>query len=247
MTSAALPRSPRSYLHAIVQEANTIHAHLRRIVLGGPAIADWLHSPGVATPAAWIKVFPPGREGRAYTIAHIDLLRGTLAVDFVLHSHGADSGSVSDWARFTQHGDELRIAGPRDGGFVLLPDTEWLWLAADATALPAALTIIASLPRGISTHLLAVAEHADARQAIHHHDNLQVEWRGMHDRPHGIAAHDRLMQTLSNLHGCGQIWMAGEADWIKSWRSFWLRDKLFDTNRLSGKGYWKSGERDHRG
>jgi NADPH-dependent ferric siderophore reductase len=247
MTSPALPRSPRSYLHALVQEANTIHAHLRRIVLGGPDIADWLHSPGVATPAAWIKVFPPGREGRAYTIAHIDLQRGTLTVDFVLHTHGTDSGSVSDWARFARHGDELHIAGPRDGGFALLPDTEWLWLAVDATALPAARTIIESLPRDITTYLLAVAEHADARQPIHHQGNLQVEWRDMCDLPHDIPAHDRLMQTLSNLHGRGQIWMAGEADWIKHWRSFWLNDQQLDKNRLSSKGYWKSGERDHRG
>jgi NADPH-dependent ferric siderophore reductase len=40
--------------------------------------------------------------------------------------------------------------------------------------------------------------------------------------------------------------MAGEADWVKSWRGFWLDDRRLERGRVSARGYWKEGERGHR-
>ena len=103
---------------AEVVAARNVTPHMRRITIGGPEVAAILSVEGMAMPAAWVKVFLPTGEGRAYTIRSIDRAAGTLDMDFVLHDHGeGGAGPASAWARQATRGERIGIAGPRSGGF----------------------------------------------------------------------------------------------------------------------------------
>jgi NADPH-dependent ferric siderophore reductase len=67
---ALLPSGRR--VLAVVIRPTRLSPGLQRIVLGGPDLAHWLGQDGVAAPTAWFKVYPPGRDGRAYTIVDAD-------------------------------------------------------------------------------------------------------------------------------------------------------------------------------
>lgn len=221
----------------IVLRAHDLTLDMRRLVLGGPELSAWLARPGVEQPGAWVKVFPPGVPGRAYTLRSVDFDASTVDIDFVVH--GDDPDTVSEWARRARPGDAVSIAGPRSGGFTLQPDTRWVWLGADASAWPAASAIIESLPPGIQVW------------GVRHPAGDHHEWPGI-DSPHvpqwaarsTPPATDELPTEPPG--GPGQVWLAGEAAWVKSWRAHWLQRLHFDAARLSAKGYWKAGEQNYK-
>ena len=247
MKLSLLRRSSRARVSAVVLSATNLSPLVRRLVLGGAELTDWLGSVETRAPAAWIKVFPPGREGRAYTIRRVDDEAATLTVDFVMHGQGPDCGSVADWARFAQPGDAIQIAGPRVGGFALMPDTNWVWIAADASALPAAQSILESLPAGLSAAALLAVEDEYEHQPVRSAARVLIQWRHGLQPPHALPADDSMLEHMAGLKAPGQVWIAGEVEWMKSWRRYWLDELGLDRLRLSGKGYWKQGERDYRG
>ncbi|ODP35408.1 siderophore-interacting protein [Pandoraea sp. ISTKB] len=242
-----LRSASRTRVNAIVLRATLLTPKMRRLVLGGPELAAWLESVDAHSAAAWIKVFPPGRSGRAYTIRRVDEQARTLDIDFVLHGDDRDDGSVSAWARTVQCGDQVDIAGPRDGGFTLQRDTKWVWLAADASALPAAQSILERLPHGLPVTALLVVDDEQERQLIRSPARMHVQWRYRRTPPLAMTADDPIRTEHPRAaDGPGQVWMAGEAVWVKQWRSYWLEREHVDPQRVACKGYWKPGAQDHR-
>ncbi|MDR1936142.1 MAG: siderophore-interacting protein [Candidatus Accumulibacter sp.] len=247
--------SSRSPISAIVLRGVSITPRMRHLVLGGPEVAAWLAADdkadgaanGVESPAAWVKLRPDGRGGRGYTIRQVDPREGTIGIDFALHYDGPDNGTVSDWARLARPGDRAEIKGPRDGGFHLLPDSKWIWLAADACALPAAQAIMESLPAGVEVHALLVVHDRDERQSVRSSADLHVNWEYSAASRDYVRPAGRLLADLPEIGAPGQVWMAGESDWVKSWREFWLGERRLERGRMYAKGYWKEGERGHRG
>lgn len=193
-------------VHCHVLSATLITPHMRRLVLGGPEINSWLATPEVHTPAAWVKVFPEGIKGRAYTIREIDLDRSTITLDFVMHGHdqSEDTHSVSAWAKYCQAGDAVQIAGPRNGGFQLAEDTDWLWIGADLTALPAAIRIIESLPAHIQVAGLFIVDSLEDQQEIHNQCKLRTRWRTLAVRPDLLADRNVLIKDIDTLKEIGR-------------------------------------------
>ncbi|WP_047473750.1 siderophore-interacting protein, partial [Delftia sp. ZNC0008] len=68
-----------------VLKVQSVTPRMRRITLGGEQIAAFSRAPAVDTPAAWVKLFLPTGEGRAYTLRSVDCQAGTLDIDLVLH------------------------------------------------------------------------------------------------------------------------------------------------------------------
>jgi NADPH-dependent ferric siderophore reductase len=233
---------------AQVLSAANVTPRVRRLVLGGPGITRWLDNAATRTPAAWVKVTPAGRASRAYTIRHIDERDASLHLDFALHGAGADSGTVSDWARLAQAGERVSIRGPRKADYRLLPDSKWLWLAADATALPAAQSILESLPAGIEVYAFFAVHDEAEHQPIHSAANAHVNWVYAPTPPKDCGP-DQLPATggLPDPRAPGQVVIAGEADWVKSWRAFWLNERRLENSRVNARAYWKRGSRGHRG
>jgi NADPH-dependent ferric siderophore reductase len=249
MIGDLLRRIARNKINATVVEARQITPLMRRLVLGGSEVAAWLSTEGVAAPAAWVKLTPPGCDGRGYTVRALDRTSGALQIDFVLHAdeHGQDHGTVSGWARTARPGDEVSLSGPRGGGFALQPDTRWIWLAADATALPAVQSILASMPTDMPVFALLAVHDEHEHQDITTNARLQTTWRHRLEPAHTLRDADPVLQIIARLHGTGQVWMAGEADWVNSWKQHWTQQRRMDDSRVSCKGYWKLGARGHRG
>ena len=70
MLESDRPRTARAMTQ--VMATRELSPHMRRITLGGPEVAAFLQVDGVDAPAAWVKVFLPTGESRAYTISGID-------------------------------------------------------------------------------------------------------------------------------------------------------------------------------
>jgi NADPH-dependent ferric siderophore reductase len=173
MSLEMFQRTLRARVIGIVLQALDVTPHMRRLALGGPEIAAWLATAG-SNGAAWVKVFCPERDPRAYTIRRVNMNAATQEIDFMLRDSDAGSGSISEWARSARCGDLVGIAGPRCGAFSLLPESRWVWLAADATALPAAQTILASLPSRKQAHALLVVDACEDQQDMESAAPLQV-------------------------------------------------------------------------
>lgn len=228
----------------IVQAVHSITPHMRRITVGGEEMAELLDTEGINDPAAWVKVFLPSGEGRAYTVQSIDFAAGTLNLDFVLHGADATCGPASAWASHASVGEHLGIAGPRSGGFLLPGNASWVMLAGDATALPGIQSIASRLPADINVKIYAEVSSPEDQQPIDSPARLRTQWIHAQPKP-GLA----LCQSL--LHrplptGAGYIWIAGESAAIRRLKMHYLQERDIPRHCLSAKGYWKAGEADHR-
>ncbi|MDH5856159.1 siderophore-interacting protein [Lampropedia aestuarii] len=229
---------------AVVQRSESVTPHMRRITLGGAALADFLCLEGLRAPAAWVKVFLPSGEGRAYTVRSLDVAAGTLTLDFVQHGAGQHGGPAAAWAAAAVVGEYISLAGPRSGGFALPGDCQWLLLAGDATALPALQSIASQLPVTIKAKAyIEVASQADY-QPLPSTANLRVQWLDAQAEP-GLSLCQALLHRPLPV-GAGYIWMAGESSAIKRLKLHYRQERHMDSERISAKGYWKAGECDHR-
>lgn len=219
--------------------------HMRCITLGGAQVAAFLQADGVDAPAAWVKVFLPSGESRAYTIRHIDRSAKILDLEFVLHEQGGISGPASAWAGQARVGEKVGIGGPRDGGFRVPGDVSWIVLAGDASALPAMQSIAATLPAGITVHMYAEVGSPDDRQVVKSAAMLDITWLDEQSTP-GAA----LLGVLSSRPlptTPGYLWIAGESNAVWALRTHFLQRFGLTRDRVSAKGYWKLGESGHRG
>lgn len=229
----------RTMRACIVKEASDIGPGMRRLVVVGNALEPLFADPGIKEPGAWLKLFPPGVPGRAYTIRSVDVPARTITLDFVIH--GEQPGTVSTWARNAQPGDELEVAGPRSGGFVLRPSTKWIWIGADASALPAAINIVESLPQSLSTRAVFTVINDIEPHPLADHVSADIRWLDASQAPTLIGAEDACLDRSA-----GQVWLAGEASWIKAWKSYWISTVGLEPRQVVAKGYWKAGELDYR-
>ncbi|CAM3950113.1 siderophore-interacting protein [Kerstersia gyiorum] len=215
--------------------------HMRRITLGGSEMAAFLQADGIEDPAAWVKVFLPTGEGRAYTIRSVNRRAATLDLDFVMHG---DEGPASAWAAGAQVGDRLMIAGPRSGRFELPDDARWVLLAGDATALPAIQVIAETLPAGIKVKVYAeIAAQAD-RQRIDTLASMRIAWLQAQGDAGSVLRQSLMFRPFPA--GPGYIWVAGESAMVKALRKHYLQEREMPVHRVSASGYWKAGEADHR-
>lgn len=238
-----------------VLKVQSVTPRMRRITLGGEQIAAFSRAPAVDAPAAWVKLFLPTGEGRAYTLRSVDRQAGTLDIDLVLHgdafnakhenstSAGGD-GPASRWAAQARVGEQVAIAGPRSGGFAPPAGTDWLMLAGDGSALPAMQSIAASLPS--SARVKAYVEITDDGecQPMDSAARWRTEWITAAPGQPGHRLCQRLMYRPLPP-GNGYLWMAGESGAMRALKRHFL-DRGIAPGQLSAKGYWKCGEADHK-
>lgn len=242
MLESARPKTTTALAEVLAARALT--PLMRRITVGGPEVAALLQTEGIDAPAAWVKVFLPSGEGRAYTVSGLDHQARTLDLDFVLHGADAASGPAAAWASQARVGQRLGIAGPRSGGFALPADARWLMLAGDTTALPAIQAIARRLPAAIKAKVYVEVPHPQEQQAIESPASLRVAWLEAGQAP-GLALHQGLMYRPLPP-GPGYLWIAGESAAVRALRGHYLQERAMERERVSAKGYWKAGEADHR-
>ncbi|WCE06198.1 siderophore-interacting protein [Pseudoxanthomonas sp. JBR18] len=239
-----------------VLEVHDLTPHMRRIVVGGPALAGF-HS---AAPDDHVKVFFPNPDGefvtptlgahgleypagkvaspmRDYTPRLHDAAAGTLAIDFVMHG----DGPAASWAAAAQPGATLALGGPR-GSFMVAEDFDHYVLIGDETALPAIGRWLGEMPAGRKvTAVIEVPEDAD-RQALPTQADADIRWLPRNGVPPQRS--ELLEQVLDDLAPQGDAfwWIACESRRARMMRKFLEGHRSVPKGWIRSTGYWKHAD-----
>ncbi|HWG14467.1 MAG TPA: siderophore-interacting protein [Streptosporangiaceae bacterium] len=263
--AAAPPRRrPRPYA-ATVTEVAEVTPYLTRVTLGGDGLASFrwpgpgshlklfLPEPGqrdVEMPPADAEGFMisvPGRPRpttRTFTPRRWDEATSQLDLEFVLHGHGP----ASQWALQAKPGDQIAVSQPRRT-YELLPDTRWLLIAGDESALPAIATLLEAIRPDIRTEILVELEDADHQVTLPERASSTIRWltRGQGEKPGAplTAAVEAWNPPAQADQGPGQVWAACEALAVRDIRAHLLGPLGFSRDRIVTRGYWRAGEANH--
>ena len=224
-----------------------ITPRMRRITLGGEQLAGFVslgsddhikllfaqnaaEQAALESPTFSVKGEGPQPAMRDYTPRRIDLSRGELDIDFVLHG----DGPACTWAEQAKPGQHLHIAGPR--GSMIVPDIfDSYLLVGDETAIPAIARRLEELPAGRKA--LVVIEIADEheKQALDSAADVQVTWV--------VRGQDELLGTVRDLQvpeGSLYAWVATETKLSRQVRRVLLDEHKLNDEFVKAVGYWRA-------
>jgi NADPH-dependent ferric siderophore reductase len=163
--------------------------HVRRLTFRGddlrPYDSDSMHvsllfpPEGIAEPE-WPRpaadgrtVWPPDDRrpaARIYTVRALDVVRGTMDIDFVRH---AGTGIASGFAERAAGNALIGCTGPIGRK---IPDADFYLLVGDETAIPAIDRILEKLPASTKGVALIEADNADERQFLACKADIDIRW-----------------------------------------------------------------------
>lgn len=234
----------RLMIPATVTGVEDITPHMRRVTLSH----EKLRQLEMKQPGQWLSILFPAtaaneQHNRAYTIRAFDVEKGTMAIDFALHG---DLGCASGWALRARVGDILHLSKPRPGYAVDHTKRQYV-LIGDATFLPAASEILATLPVGVDANAFIEVMDATDQQHLPTRANLAVNWLHAHDRSPGTTGQleREVRQAKFPVEDC-QVWLAGESLMVRAIRKYLLTELGLNRSALHAAGYWKLGAAGHR-
>lgn len=254
MTTNKPARTPPRMLRVLRTEQ--LSPQMRRIVLGGPALAGFpLHSDGahikmlLPRPGQVEPILPtlgpdgpvwPPRDvspiSRTYTVSRYDPVAQELSVDFVLHG---DSGPASSWALRAQAGDAVGVAGP-GGPRRFLPGAGCYLLFGDPSALPAIGSVLAALPASAVGHAFIEVSDGDEIQELRYPPGVVLRWLVRGDvRPGASTLLLDAARALAWPGGVVSVTLAGESRQVISVREFLLRERGVAPDAMYAVPYWK--------
>ncbi|MEM9783730.1 MAG: siderophore-interacting protein [Pseudomonadota bacterium] len=227
---------------AVVHAVSDVTPNMRRIVFGGPELADF----PAGKQGGYIKlVFPdlpevaPGRPAmRTYSIRSHDGDKGEIAVDFAMH---ADTGGIAvDWASRAKPGDTMLINGP---GTVKMapPDADWYLIAGDMTGQPAALCNLERLPAQAKGYVVLEITADTDRQQLRVPEAMSIHWVL---NPSPQRPNHRLLDAIKGLDwldGEPFVWTACEFDTMRALRTYYRTERRVGKDRLYLSSYWRAG------
>lgn len=238
--------------------------------LAGFSVGEWTDhyvkllfpAEGVSYPEpfdlAWIRAELPRDQWprtRTYTVRAWDAVAHELTLDFVIHG---DKGLAGPWATRVMPGEEIHLLGP-GGAYAPAADADWHLLAGDESALPAIAAALqrladgsgagveggpgrAGAPAGGTVPVRAFIEVAGPEE-MHKLDapqGAEVVWLPRHGAPVGEAL-TAAVKELDFPSGQGQLFVHGEAGFVKELRRHLRIDREIPRERLSISGYWRRG------
>lgn len=237
----------RSFYALTVTDSQPISNHFQRITLQGEAIAHF----GQQSEGGYIKLlFTPdggtdistlGEEQRplmrTYTIRQFDTGTNSIVVDFVRHTtHDLSCGFAARWAESVQVGDTISIGGPgKSQG--LNGDSDWVFLAADMTALPALSVTLAGLDANTQGYaVIEVADETD-KQTLAAPAGVSIIW-AITEQGEQLAS---TVKTQPWLDGQCSVWCACEFETMRELRQYFRNDHDIDREHIYISSYWKNG------
>ncbi len=245
-------RAPPPLRRVEVRRIEQLSPRMRRFVLGGPELAGF----AIEEPAASVRLLLPRADGtlempewtgnqfeladgsrapiRTFTPRSFDADTLDLAIDIVLHDHGA----ASDWARAASIGDEVAISGPGRGYEIDTAAAGYL-LAGDETAIPAISQLIEELAPSVPVEVIIEIEDESARLDLPIHERTSVSW---HELPAGAEPGAAMFDAITSLTEFPPtIWVAGEAAAIQRIRRHLFDERGLPRSAATVRGYWKQG------
>jgi NADPH-dependent ferric siderophore reductase len=241
----------------VVLRSEQLSPHMVRIVLGGDGLANFATrgqtdhyvkllflTEGVTYPEPLdvrrIREELPREQWpttRTYTVRSWDAEAGELSLDFVVHG---DEGLAGPWAANAKPGDAIYFSGP-GGGYAPDPEAPWHLLAGDESALPAIAAALEALPSTAKAHVFIEVENAAEEQKLDAPEGAVVRWLHREGRPLGAA----LVEAVTELPfdaTVPQVFVHGEAGFVKELRRVLRVERALPLDRLSISGYWRLGE-----
>jgi NADPH-dependent ferric siderophore reductase len=248
----ALPEVPMRVHRAEVVRVEELTPWLRRVVLGGPGLADF-ESTGVGD--EYLRVmFPPEGETephlpvvedgvfdfgqvdlallRTYTVRGHDLAAGEVTIDFVVH----EGGVASTWARHAKSGDVVGLNSPT-AMYDAPAGLAWQVLAADAAALPALSRIIEGTPPEVRTRVVLELPDDTTDVPLPAHPGLEVV-RIVSGNGHGPSRLPEVVESLNRPEGVGYVWVAGESKALRGVRKHLRHALKLPASAYKSVGYW---------
>ncbi len=176
---------------------------------------------------------------RQFTIRSHDPDKGTITIDFILHS---DEGPAARWAASASVGDEVGMVGPSPvfAQPIDFDRCDWLLLAGDETALPAISTLVEALPEGKPAIVFAEVADAEEEQQFDSAGDVTVHWLHRDGEPAGRSA--VLPDAVANAElpdGAGHAWLAGEASTVRTLRRHLVGARGMPKTSIDFTGYWR--------
>jgi len=234
---------------AVVVSAEDVTPSLRRVVLGGPELADF-ESTGVGD--EYLRVLLPEtpdgepetpiiNDGvldydsidldrlRTYTVRAHDEERGEITIDFVVH----EGGVAATWAKVARPGQVVRVNSPT--GIYEPPEgLESQLLVADTAALPALARIVEQTPDGVRTRAVVEVAGPEHRLDL---PGAEVTWV-YGGNGHGPSRLEDAIRSLPLPGEGGYVWVAGETKALRGVRKYLRREVGLPATAYKAIGYW---------
>ena len=255
---AHLPELPMRVFRAEVISSVDLSPSMRRVVFGGPGLADFA-STGVGdeylriifpAPGATEPVLPVVKDNvldystidlgllRTYTVRHFE--PGKVTIDFVVH----EGGVAATWARDAKPGDVVGMNTPT-GLYHPPANLTWQILVADCAGLPAASRILVQTPPTVRTRVVVEVPDEAHRLRLPGHPRSEVTW------VNGGNGHSqsRLAEVVQSLPkpdatGTGYVWVSGESKALRGVRRYLRKELGLPATAYKAVGYWIEGAED---
>lgn len=250
----------RNFRALTVDDSQRLTPNMQRLWLSGESLGDF----PMDVDGAYIKLLFDG-EGQAigdeaqlealvsrpvmrtYTVRTYDPVKRQIIVDFVRHQHDGHSGPASAWAEHAKAGDRILIGGPGPAKR-LQTDADWVFLAADMTALPALSANLEQL--GAEAKGIAVIEVMSEQdvQSLTKPEGVELHWviNPTPGKPNTTLADAVRRQPWQ----AGQVsaWAACEFSNMRHIRQYFKQERDVGRDYLYVSSYWKMGssEEEHK-
>lgn len=231
-----------------VTQTSTITPNMQRITLSGEGLSKYptecaggyiklLFSPLGTTDLSQLN------EGerptmRTYTIRQYNPVEQFIEVDFVRHiTKDLQCGFAARWAMSAKVGDTISVAGP---GLIqgLNLESDWFFLVADMTSLPALSAKVKSLPEHATGHAVVQINSAADKQALEAPEGIKITWLIEDETEETLS---QTVRSIEWLDGQASVWTACEFESMRELRQYFRNEKEVAKENIYISSYWKRG------
>lgn len=177
-------------------------------------------------------------EARNYTVRSFDLDAGTIDVDILVHG---GPGLGEKWAATVQPGANIFLWGPRVA-YNPFPNVTYHLLFCDECGLPAAASIIESLPMTAGGRLVAEVKDPVSIPAIPVRPGIETSWVFSGEAEPGEGS--RLIDAVTEVpvpDALVYAWGGGEMKAMRQVGRHLRKHWGLKTASISALGYWRLG------
>ncbi|WP_416068047.1 DUF2218 domain-containing protein [Rhizobium sp. ZK1] len=234
--------------------ACNISPHMRRVTVACDDTKHFAHGglhfrlliPPKGRVPVWPKLRADGRiewakdedalTVRIYTFRSIDLERGEIDIDFVLHE--GENMPGAEWAMNAKPGDIAGALGPGGGG---VPDATTMILAGDETALPAISRIAAEVPAGTRLRIFLEVDGPAEELPLPSAGTADLTWMHRNGAPAGSMGliENAIKDALADAAADTFVWAGCERSEAKRIRDFLKSERAHDRHKMSIGAYWE--------